>query len=333
MIRVTAPSRLHFGSFSLPATGRGRTYWPDLDGNPAIPARHFGGVGLMIDRPGTECTAHPSNALHVEGPCAERVRDYVERAAVAMGFCPTTHIRVERSAPEHVGLGTGSQLALASAYAAVAATGLWDWVDSSPARIASATGRGERSALGIYGFDGGGFLVEGGKSSDGKLAPLIYRHDFPADWLILLVIPGGLLGIHGPSERQAFASLTGAKPDLRRTEALTRLVLLGMLPALVTRDLEAFGESVYDFNRRVGEMYAPWQGGTYSHPQITEIVRLLRKLGARGVGQSSWGPTVFAIVTADQAHELSDRLVREHHVAPEELTLAQASCGVVMREE
>jgi beta-RFAP synthase len=333
MIRVTAPSRLHFGSFSLPCASPGRTFWPDREGSPTIPARHFGGVGLMINRPGVELTVELADELIIEGQSANRAYEFARRAAASLHLSDRLKFRIVRCPPDHVGLGTGTQLALAVGYTLVVANGVVDWLSSPVEQIAKTLGRGERSALGIHGFAAGGFLVEGGKTVETAIAPLVCRREFPADWLVLLVIPGGLRGTHGAGEGQAFASLAGAKPDLRRTEALTRLVLLGMLPALVTRDLDAFGEALYDFNRRVGEMYAPWQGGIYSHPRIAEIVGLLRKLGARGVGQSSWGPTVFAIVTADQAHDISDRLVREHDILPEELILTEASRGVVVREE
>src|SRR5437762_31135 len=43
MTRVTAPSRLHFGLFHVPADGF--THWPGIDGNPGLPVRALGGVG------------------------------------------------------------------------------------------------------------------------------------------------------------------------------------------------------------------------------------------------------------------------------------------------
>ena len=46
-----------------------------------------------------------------------------------------------------------------------------------------------------------------------------------------------------------------------------------MLPALMERDLEAFGNALYDFNRRVGNLFKPWQGDVYGHPIVGEIIR------------------------------------------------------------
>ena len=148
------------------------------------------------------------------------------------------------------------------------------------------------AALGVHGFAQGGFLVEAGKRSE-EVSPLVARLAFPEEWRIVIAIPPAEVGLFGESEREAFRELLG-RPAL--TDALCRLVLLGMLPALIERDLDTFGEALYDFNARAGEVFAPVQGGTYAGRRVEEIVTLVRRLGVRGVGQSSWGPAVFAVV-------------------------------------
>ena len=262
MIRVETGSRLHFGLFNL---GQG--------------PRRFGGVGLMIEAPATSVTVQPAAAWSADGPLAER--------ALAFARLVTTEpqaIRVERAAPEHVGLGTGTQLALAVAKAirpALEAT-----------ELAGLLGRGQRSAVGIHGFQLGGFLVEGGKETE-AVSPLVERCAFPDDWRIVLIGPGTGQGLHGGPERRAFE-------ELQRQEAsaeLDQLVMHVLLPALAGRDLETFGEALFDFNRRVGERFAPVQGGPYVRP---EWVDFLRRQGIRGVGQSSWGPTLFAVTEAER---------------------------------
>ncbi len=82
-----------------------------------------------------------------------------------------------------------------------------------------------------------------------------------------------------------------------------------MLPALQEGDVQTFGEALYEFNVRVGEMFAPVQGGVYSDSGVGRIVAFLRGEGVAGVGQSSWGPAVFAIVgNEERADELAMRL-------------------------
>src|SRR5262249_14312178 len=113
----------------------------------------------------------------------------------------------------------------------------------------------------------------------------------------------------GAGEQEAFAGLAGRSGVPDATDVLCRLVLLGLLPAVVERDLEAFGEALYEFNRRVGESFAPVQGGPYAGPRVAELVAFVRGQGVRGVGQSSWGPAVFAVVGGeDRAADLAGRI-------------------------
>jgi beta-ribofuranosylaminobenzene 5'-phosphate synthase len=304
MIRVRANSRLHFGLLSLPTEDG--TAWPDLQGEPAIPTRQFGGVGLMVRDPGIQIALRPAATWSAEGPLAERALALARRFVLTLAERErqTFHIMVEKSAPEHMGLGTGTQLGLAVAKALAVACR----IDLSVEELAQRIGRGARSALGIYGFAQGGFVVDGGKRAGTAVAPLIARLHFPEDWRILIILPRTEAGLHGVSETDAFARLGRQPADLRQTEALCRLVLLGLLPALVDRDLPAFSEALYDFNRRVGEMFRPLQGGVYSSSQTAAAVEFVRQEGIAGVGQSSWGPAVFAVVAADQTAQLARRL-------------------------
>jgi beta-RFAP synthase len=304
MWRVRTASRLHLGLLSLPGPGE---RWPDRHGRPALAPRRFGGAGLMIDAPGLAVRVEPAEGWSAEGPLAGRALDFARRVARSLEeespgpAPPPRRLVVEQAAGEHAGLGTGTQLGLAVARALLASWGL----DEPAARLARRAGRGLRSALGVHGFERGGFLVEAGKRDDDELSPLVARLAVPAGWRVLVAVPPGG-GRHGPAERAAFERLT---TPLAATEALCRLVLLGMLPALAGDDLPAFGEAVEDFNARVGELFAPEQGGPYAGAGVAELVSFLRACGGRGVGQSSWGPGVFAFLAdEDRARDLAGRV-------------------------
>jgi beta-RFAP synthase len=303
---------LHFGLLSLAAEGE---RWPDREGQTAMPARRFGGVGLMVRRPGIELSAERWDSWEAQGALAKRALDFARRVAEALvrekpeAVGPPLRLSVRLSAPEHAGLGTGTQLGLAVTKIVTAAWGIEATVED----LARWSGRGLRSALGVYGFDRGGLLVEAGKGSTQHLAPLAARLDFPEDWRVVLVVPArggpGAEGLHGPEESAAFALRKPQEADLARTNALCRLALLGLIPAAVEHDLEAFGEALYDFNRRSGEMFAAIQSGLYAGAAVADVVAYIRSQGIRGVGQSSWGPTVFAVVgDEDRAEDLAQRL-------------------------
>ena len=306
MTRVAAPSRLHFGLLSLPAAGPDR--WPGLDGNPGLPVRLFGGVGLMADAPGLAVCVEPAAEWVASGPLADRALAFACRV---VGTLPTGERRpfrvtVEHAPAEHTGLGVGTQLGLAVAKAVAIEAGHPDWPTTE---LAFRAGRGERSAIGIHGFDLGGLIVEGGKQPGEAVSPLVARMAFPADWAVVLFAPTGDTAWHGGRERQAFARATEAGPSPAETDVLCRLVLTGLLPALASTDLDAFGEALYEVNARAGDAFAPAQGGRYAGPAVAACVARLRAAGVAGVGQSSWGPTVFAVVRVAEADRVREHLV------------------------
>lgn len=278
MIRVVAPSRLHFGLFHVPTGGQHEN------------ERAFGGVGLMIDAPAVVVTARLADSWRFEGRHASRAQ------AFAMKFMRTLsedeqrpfQLLVEQCPEEHTGLGVGTQLGLAVAKALAVATGHGDW---SSVELALRVGRGERSAIGVHGFDRGGLLVEAGKREGDTVAPLIALVALPPTWRVVLLRPPAPAW-HGDRERAAFAAASSGE-----SEALRRLTEAAILPAAQAGDSAAFGDAIHEFNRRAGEPFAAVQGGPYASPAIAELIAELRRLGIRGVGQSSWGPTVFAIVS------------------------------------
>jgi len=176
------------------------------------------------------------------------------------------------------------------------------------ATLAELTGRGLRSGIGLHGFDHGGLIVDGGRRTPNGIPPLLARLAFPAQWSILIILIGRTPGLHGAEETQAFTQLPPI-PE-RLTDRLCRLVLLGLLPAVVEHDLDTFGAVLSELQRHVGHWFTPIQGGIYARPELETIVDDLRKLGLHGAGQSSWGPTLYAFSqhAADQRAALLQQL-------------------------
>jgi beta-RFAP synthase len=292
MIRVTAAARLHFGLLSMPADGE--AFWPDRHGRPTLPVRHFGGAGLMIEDPALRLRVEPAADWSAEGPLAERALAFARRYAPTLppGSLAPQHLVVEGAPTAHCGFGTGTQLGLAVARALSVAAGR---PDLSAAELAPVVGRGLRSAVGIHGFQQGGFLVEGGKRAGDALAPLVARVPFPDAWRVVVAVPPTEPGLHDELERDAFRRLLARPGTADATGALCRAAVLGMVPALLESDLAAFGEALHDFNARAGELFFNVQCGVYASRTVGDLVAFLRHNGVRGVGQSSWGPAVFAV--------------------------------------
>jgi len=282
-LRIRTPSRLHFGLLGF---------------SPQTP-RRFGGIGLMVESPGVELCAEPATAWKVEGVLATRARQIVDRLCAQQrqeGIVLTPARICVHSAPvEHVGLGVGTSLSLAVTRVVLNLAGV-----PSPAveMLARLAGRGSRSGIGLHGFCRGGLIVDGGRKHETGIPPLLSRVPFPEDWSVLVVCPPGARGLHGTDEARAFASLPPIASEI--TNELCRLVLLGILPAALEHDLPAFGTAVSELQERVGACFAPVQGGPYTAPHANEIVAEMSQLGFVGIGQSSWGPTLFGFASASQ---------------------------------
>jgi beta-ribofuranosylaminobenzene 5'-phosphate synthase len=282
-IRVRTPSRLHFGLSSL--------------GHDTSKPQ-FGGVGVMVEAPCVELEITPADRFEVHGRHAERVTTFAESISerFALPTLPGVSVQVIQSPRDHIGLGVGTQLGLATAAGLAEALG-FPWRD--PLRLAQLTRRGRRSAVGTYGFLLGGLIVDDGHLPGEGLGRLVYRGDVPTEWRIALITAGGSEGRSGKSEDQAMANLPAV--SVETTTKLEQIALEQLKPALEEFDFRAFSEAVYQYGVLAGECFAPAQGGTFCSKQTAELIEWLRAEGVAGVGQSSWGPTVFAFLPNDAA--------------------------------
>ena len=290
-VTVEAPARLHFGILDL----RGHL------------GRRFGGIGAAVPTPSLLLEATPETHLTAEGPDAGRAQEFGRRYLDAARISGGAHLRVFRAIPTHAGLGSGTQLALTVARALAELYGQ----PSEPLTLARLVGRGLRSAIGTWTFALGGFVLEGGrKAGTDAVAPLISRLPIPAEWRAVIAIPEGRPGLSGEAEQAAFEKLP--PPGEREVERVAHLVLMQLLPALADADLTAFGAALTEVQRITGGWFAEAQGGAFASGATRELVERLAEFGALGVGQSSWGPTVYGLVPhQDSARDLAQR-VRAH---------------------
>jgi beta-ribofuranosylaminobenzene 5'-phosphate synthase len=79
-------------------------------------------------------------------------------------------------------------------------------------------------------------------------------------------------------------------------------LLMQILPAVMESQFQAFAEGIGEVQRTVGQYFAGFQRGLFSSERVAAVMELLKAQGAVGVGQSSWGPTGFALAeNAQQA--------------------------------
>jgi beta-RFAP synthase len=291
MVRVLAPARLHLGFL-------------DLNGGLG---RRFGSLGLALDEVATVLTLRRAAADRAAGPDAGRAAGCLARLREAWRVDAAVRLEVERAIPPHAGLGSGTQLGLAVGLGLARLLGRGE----GPAEVAALLDRGARSGIGVAAFAEGGFLVDGGRApGDTAPPPVIARLPFPAAWRVLLVHDPALEGKHGSDEAATFRALP-AFPAEQAAHAC-RLVLLVLLPGVARADLDAVGTALAEIQRLLGDHFAPFQGGgRFTSANVGEAMAWLEAEGVRGVGQSSWGPTGWALLpdaaTADQVRARLER--------------------------
>ncbi|WP_232702648.1 beta-ribofuranosylaminobenzene 5'-phosphate synthase family protein [Halobacterium wangiae] len=285
--RVETGGRLHFGFLNLSLANE----------------RLYGSLGVGLDQPRVIVEAERAERV----VCThDRAREYVERSCSLLDV-PGADVAVRAELPVHVGLGSGTQLALA-VLAAVARAH-----DRTPEVRARAPelGRGGRSGVGVATFESGGFVLDAGHPTERfttdrpprgewTVPPVAARHDVPTDWRFVLVLPDAPPGKSDEGEDESMrAAVESAEGGL--ADRISGVVTRRVLPALATGDVEEFGAGVAAVGRLNGAWYADEQGGVYRPPAGAIVDGLADSPAVSGAGQSSWGPAVYGVTDEARA--------------------------------
>lgn len=292
MVRVDTAARLHFGFGNLSLSHE----------------RLYGALGVALEEPRTVVNAEPADTLSVEAPApvAADARTYATRACELLDV-PGASVTVMETIPRHVGLGSGTQLALAILQA-VAQT---REMSVSVRELAPELGRGGRSGIGVASFEDGGFVLDAGhpttrftteRPETGAWAvPRVAAvHEIPSDWRFLVVLPATEPGRSGAAEDAAMrTAVERAEPGL--ANRIAGIITRRVLPAICEGRPAEFGEAVADVGRLNGAWYADEQGGVYRPPVGDLVASLDESPSVYGAGQSSWGPAVYGVTDAENA--------------------------------
>jgi beta-ribofuranosylaminobenzene 5'-phosphate synthase len=267
-----------------------------------------GSLGVAIDRPSVELTASLSEEMRVYGEEASKTEEYARRFLERTGSKERVSINVKQTIPEHVGLGSDTQLSLAVAECINRLLGL----NLSTYELARIMGRGGTSGIGVAAFESGGFILDGGHSfgrgkeketflpSSASEAPpprVLARYDFPQDWGFIIATPTTGKGAFGRREVSIFRELCPV-PDAD-VAGISRIILMKILPSLLEHDIETFGSGLSDL-QNLGFAKAAKR---LMHPATGKCIEALLQGGAYGAGQSSFGPTAYGLIKRNERKE------------------------------
>ncbi|MGP3666816.1 MAG: beta-ribofuranosylaminobenzene 5'-phosphate synthase [Candidatus Bathyarchaeota archaeon] len=291
---VKTPSRLHFTLI-------------DLNGEVG---RVDGGIGVALNHPGVkvEATRTSCTGVKVEGFRRNLALKFVETFLSHYKLKPSVNIKIVKDIPEHVGLGSGTQLALAIAKCLAEVYG----IVADARRFAEIMGRGGTSGIGVAAFEGGGFIVDGGHSfgkgkqkksflpshfSRASPAPLLVRYSLPEDWFFVICIPKVNRRVFGLHEFKIFRRYCPIPSE--EVCKLTRIILMKILPSIVERKIEDLGSALTEI-QSIGFKKIEVQ---LQHKVVKDLIKWMLENGACGAGLSSFGPAVYGLVKGKKKAE------------------------------
>ncbi|WNY23839.1 hypothetical protein MmiHf6_11610 [Methanimicrococcus hongohii] len=261
-----------------------------------------GSVGLALAEGGISLRAKPADSVIVtvrseDGsvrPCEPNFAAQI--AGIAAAVLPeNAGIEFEFLSPvrQHVGLGSGTQIALSTAMAVNDIYGL----NKSVKELAQITRRGGTSGIGVLAFEHGGFLVDSGHKmadkngflpssrSTAPPADLLLRMDFP-DWDVVVAIPPKV-GINGEEEKQFFQSVCPV--PMEEVRETSHIILMQMLPSILEQDIVGLGNAVNSLQKLGFKKHEV----AVQPPEIKSVIDFMLKSGLHGAGISSFGPAVY----------------------------------------
>ncbi len=282
---VSAPSRIHMGLVDLSG---------DL-------GRVDGGVGFAIKLPRTVVVAQPHPTLKYVGPRVEEVVPRLENLGLK-GL-----VIVRTSPPPHVGLGSTTQLVLASAKALASINA----VNLSSEELASLVGRGGTSGIGVAVFERGGFVVDFGHDLSVKGRPLpsgaslaapppYIRLDFPEEWAVLLAFPEE--GTYDEvKEVDEFLKYTPIPPE--ESSRAARIVMMLLIPGVLEKRLDLFAKGINEM-QKVGFKKIELD---IQPKEVRELRSEMEEIFGNA-GLSSMGPCVYSVLHKRDARRGLEKL-------------------------
>ena len=290
---IKTPSRLHMTLI-------------DLNGSYG---RFDGGVGLTLANPHfilkseeTEkgiTIGFDDNITNPEilDECITKISNSAERVINHFNIESGFHFQVKQAYFPHSGLGSGTQISLATGKLICEHIGQ----NILSPNLGAIVGRGGTSGIGTFSFDLGGFIADGGHSSkekstflpssaSGARPPhLIGQYDFPEDWNILIALPSADNSVTGNKEVNIFQHYCPVPKS--EVEQVSHVVFMNLIPYLLEHDIENFGASIDMIQTRGFKKIEV----SLQPPKLVNLMNFMRDNGAYGVGMSSFGPVTYTV--------------------------------------
>ena len=271
-IKINSPSRLHLGFIELDKSA----------------PRNFGSLGLTISKFQNVIEIKESKKyeiatknLYVKLKINEVFKKFKKKF-----FLKPFRIEVYETTPSHIGLGSGTQLALT--------VGLliseFHNLKLSFKDIVKISGRGLRSGVGIESFNNGGFIVDCGKGQITTIPPVFFRTEWPDEWKIILILDNSFKGLSGNDEKKQFGKISKIDPNISMVNSQT--LLMNIIPSIIENNFINFCKGIQIIQKNMSRVFYNNEK-KFASKGVERIFNFLSKKKIMGYGQSSWGPSGF----------------------------------------
>ncbi len=258
----------------------------------------YGSIGVSIDEPYISVLIRSSPTLEVR--CNTKLCEELVTSLIKLLNVEGVDVEVRGFPYHHVGLGSRTRVLLTTYLALTNYLG----VEPNLTRIDNLLGGRKISGVGVYSFLYGNLVVDSGlnvNDSSSHYPKLLYLYELPSNWYLIVVLPEGFKGLSEGEEADI----------IRNVEAFPKQELLyrefvRLLTSLSLKDFNIFTEALSNIQQLTGEYFSKYQGGMFAFEVSEELANLMRCGGIRGIGQSSWGPTIYGF-TDSYAKALSMR--------------------------
>lgn len=261
-----------------------------------------GGIGFAIDFDNLEIEASRSNKVVLEDHRKttldtfeiDRVKELIEKVALAHAFSYRVQISIKRGASPHSGFGCGTTLALAC----LEALCLLNDEPVTAEQLISLSNRGGTSGIGIQTYFHGGFVFDIGQRFLGQRhassrineirkspALTVLKAPMP-DWQIGICIPDAKLSKSAGTEQFLFDSICPISFEDAAKSAYHSI--FGIVGSVMESDYHVFCRATNNLQ------LLRWKAAEIKaqHPDIKIILDALMEC-SDAVGMSSMGPAIY----------------------------------------
>ncbi len=283
-----------------------------------------GGIGLMLESPNIVIEAsNNSDELKIEfdqphDGFLTTIKEKTEAITNALNVKNIKyHFIIKEYYPEHLGIGSKTQLSLAIGLAIAKLEG----VDLPVEKITKIVGRGGTSGIGWRGFEQGGFILDAGHDFGNEKEKATYlpssaslstdpaltliRYPIPENWRFIIIIPNVKQGAHDQEEVNIFQEYTPINRE--EVNEVSHQIIMKVLPGIIKNDLDCFGQGI----KRIQKIGFKKIEIELQHPFVKKLMKFLEAEGVKAYGMSSFGPCVVAITENDESAKILEPKCKE----------------------